>query len=114
MPNEWSNIVLERLGDRVARLSFNRPNKRNALSRTMMGEILEALEEIRADHELQAVITRGLGPAYSAGADLNDLRALHQEAPRDWDRSHPNMAFYESFRNFPKVTIAQVHGYCLA
>ena len=35
------------------------------------------------------------------------------EPPRDWDRSHPNMMFYESFRNYPKVTIAQVHGHCL-
>jgi len=113
MANPWSNITLERLGDGVGRLNFNRPQKRNALSQAMIGEILEALEEIRSDNEIRAVITRGLGPAYSAGADLNDLRALHEEPPRDWDRSHPNLMFYESFRNFPKVTIAQVHGYCL-
>jgi len=113
MADEWANIILERAGDGVARLSFNRPNKRNALSQAMTSEILEALEEIRGDRTLQVVVTRGLGPAYCAGADLHDLRKLHQEGPRDWDRSHPNMLFYEAFRNFPKVTIAQVHGYCL-
>ncbi len=83
----------ERLGAAVGRAGRRRTGRkltrrrapynrlRNALSQAMIGEILEALEEIRADDELQAVITRGLGPAYSAGADLNDLRALHQEAP---------------------------------
>ena len=113
MAQEWSYIVLERLGGGVARISFNRPDKRNALSQAMTGEILDALEAVRTDPEVRVVVTRGNGPCYCAGADLKDLRTLHKEPPRDWDRSHPNMLFYESFRNYPKVTIAQVHGHCL-
>ena len=113
MTKEWSTLVLERIGEGVVRLNFNRPEKRNALSQTLTGEILDALETVRADSEVRVVITRGNGPCYCAGADLHDLRAIHAEPPRDWDRSHPNMMFYESFRNYPKVTIAQVHGHCL-
>lgn len=113
MTKEWSNLVLERPADGVARINFNRPEKRNALNRVLTGEILDALETVRADPEVRVVITRGNGPCYCAGADLRDLRELHHEPPRDWDRSHPNLMFYESFRNYPKVTIAQVHGHCL-
>ncbi len=113
MAKEWANLVLERVGGGVVRLNFNRPAKRNALSLALTGEILDALETVRADPDVRVVITRGNGPCYCAGADLNDLRAIHAEPPGDWDRSHPNMMFYESFRNYPKVTIAQVHGHCL-
>ncbi len=113
MTKQRSNLVLERIGEGVARLNFNRPDKRNALNRALTEEILDALEELREDPGIRVVITRGNGPAYCAGADLHDLRAIHSEPPRDWDRSHPNMIFYESFRNYPKVTVAQVHGYCL-
>ena len=113
MTKEWSNLVMERPADGVVRLNFNRPEKRNALNRVLTGEILDALETVRADPEVRVVITRGTGPCYCAGADLRDLRTLHNEPPRDWDRSHPNLMFYESFRNYPKVTIAQVHGHCL-
>ena len=113
MTKEWSTLILERIDDHVVRLNFNRPDKRNALNRVMTGEILAALETVRAAPEVRVIITRGNGPCYCAGADLHDLRAIHSEPPRDWDRSHPNMMFYEAFRNFPKVTIAQVHGHCL-
>ena len=113
MTKEWSTLVLERPADGVARINFNRPEKRNALNRVLTGEILDALETVRGDPEVRVVITRGNGPCYCAGADLRDLRELHHEPPRDWDRSHPNLMFYESFRNYPKVTIAQVHGHCL-
>ena len=113
MTKQGSNLVLERIGEGVVRLNFDRPEKRNALNHALTGEILDALETVRDDPEVRVVVTRGNGPAYCAGADLHDLRKLHNEPPRDWDRSHPNMIFYESFRNYPKVTIAQVHGYCL-
>lgn len=113
MTKEWSNLVLERISEGVVRLNFNRPEKRNALNRALTGEILDALETVRADPEVRVVITRGNGPCYCAGADLHELRTIHTEPPRDWDRSHPNMMFYESFKNYPKVTIAQVHGHCL-
>ena len=70
MTKEWSNLVMERPADGVVRLNFNRPEKRNALNRALTGEILDALETVRADPEVRVVITRGNGPCYCAGADL--------------------------------------------
>lgn len=114
MAREWSTVVLERIGDTgVGRINLNRPNKRNALDGQLVEDILGALEEIRADPQIRVVITRGKGPSYCSGLDLHYLRSLHQEPPGDWDRSSPPMMLFEAIRNFPKITIAQVHGYCL-
>ena len=55
----------------VARLTLNRPDKRNALSLALMREVIAALEELPAD--CQVVIVGGEGPAFSAGHDLGEL-----------------------------------------
>jgi len=113
MAEQWSNIVFERVEEGVVRINLNRPEKRNALSGELMGEMLAALEEIRADKQVQVVITKGNGPSYCSGLDLYYLRSLHQQPPGDWGHDSPPMTLFEAVRNFPKVTIAQVHGYCL-
>lgn len=111
---EWPVLTLERLADAgVARVTLNRPQKRNALSHELIGAFLEALEEIRTDRSLQAVITRGAGPVFSAGLDLYDVAKFHDKELEDWDRSTPATRLYETVRTFPRIMIAQVHGYCL-
>ncbi len=114
MNKEWLTVTLEKFTDKkVARINLNRPAKRNAIDGQMIEDIQSALEDIRSDREIQVVITRGNGPSYCSGLDLYYLRSLHQDPPKDWDRSSPPMTLFETMRNFPKVTIAQVHGYCL-
>jgi len=113
MAEQWSNIVIENIGEGVARINLNRPQKRNALSGELIGEVLAALEQIRADKNIQVVITKGNGPSYCSGLDLYYLRSLHEQPPGDWGHDHPPMTLFEAIRNYPKVTIAQVHGYCL-
>ncbi len=114
MAREWSTVVLERIGDTgVARINLNRPNKRNALDGQLVEDILGALEEVRADPQIRVVITRGNGPSYCSGLDLHYLRSLSEGPPRDWDRTSPPVDMFEAIRNFPRITIAQVHGYCL-
>ncbi len=112
---EWPEVYLERLTDAgVARVVLNRPAKRNALTEALVASFHEALEIIRAEPGLKVVITKGAGPSWSAGLDLRDLRGLEQNAAqRDWDRPTGHTRLIESFRDFPRITIAQVHGYCL-
>ena len=112
---DWPEVYLERLADAgVARIVLNRPHKRNALTEALVASYWEALEIIRADQELKVVITKGAGPSWSAGLDLRDLHGLeHAAAQRDWDRPTGHTRLIESFRDFPRITIAQVHGYCL-
>jgi enoyl-CoA hydratase/carnithine racemase len=98
----------------VAKIVFNRPAKRNALSRAMIREILDAFEELRADDSIAVVLTTGAGNiAYCAGRDLSEFPTEGGRSRID-RRSLPR-AYHvaEVIRTFPKVTIAVVNGFCL-
>ncbi len=111
---EWNEVYLEKMEDAgVARIVLNRPDKRNAQTGTMVASIFEALEIIRSDAELKVVITKGAGTSYSAGLDLHYLHFLDHEPLRDFDRPAITTSLVESLLDFPRITIAQVHGYCL-
>ncbi|TDI64117.1 MAG: enoyl-CoA hydratase/isomerase family protein [Alphaproteobacteria bacterium] len=110
---DWPELILDRLSDAgVARITYNRPEKRNALNGALVAAFFDSLDIIRADREIKAVITRGAGKAYSSGLDLHFLRQVNA-TPRDWDRPTPTIQLAEAIRAFPRVMIAQVHGYCL-
>ena len=111
---EWPELILERLqGAGVARIILNRPDKRNCWNRSLCLAFIEALETIRADKELKVVITKGAGTVYSSGLDLNFLREVSNGPLLDWDRPNLTIQIAEAVRVFPRIVIAQVHGYCL-
>src|SRR6267378_3284315 len=111
---EWPELILERLeGAGVARIILNRPDKRNCWNRPLCLAFLDALDIIRADRELKVVVTRGAGPVYSSGLDLNFLREVSNGPMLDWDRPNLTVQIAEDVRAFPRIMIAQVHGYCL-
>ncbi len=98
----------------VAQIVFNRPEKRNALSREMIREILAAFEELRSDDSIAVVLTTGAGDiAYCAGRDLSEFPTEGGQSTIE-RRSLPR-AYHvaEVIRTFPKVTIAVVNGFCL-
>ena len=110
----WPELVLERLEDAgVARVVLNRPHKRNAWTAALVEAFFEALEVVRADRELKAVITKGAGPCFSSGLDLHFLKSVSSGPLLDWDRPTLTIRLAEAIRAFPRVMIAQVHGYCL-
>lgn len=111
---EWPELILERAEDAgVARITLNRPDKRNCWNGPLCEAFLESLEIIRADKEIKVSITRGAGPAFSSGLDLTFLRELSNGPLRDWDRPTPTIQIAEALRAFPRIMIAEVHGFCL-
>jgi enoyl-CoA hydratase/carnithine racemase len=111
---EWPELLLQRLeGAGVARIVLNRPDKRNCWNRPMCLAFLESLDIVRADRELKVVMTKGAGPAFSSGLDLNFLREVSNGPLLDWDRPNLTIQIAEAVRVFPRIMIAQVHGYCL-
>ena len=111
---EWPELILERLeGAGVARITLNRPDKRNCWNRPLCHAFLESLDIIRADKELKVVITRGAGSVFSSGLDLTFLREVSNGPMLDWDRPNLTIQIAEDVRAFPRIMIAQVHGYCL-
>jgi enoyl-CoA hydratase/carnithine racemase len=106
--------LLEKRG-RVAKIIFNRPEKKNALNRGALQEIASVLDELRSDDQISVVLTTGAGDeAYCAGRDLTEFPRDRLEA-EERDTRNPTSAYVvgEMIRNYPKVVIAVVNGYCL-
>ena len=102
----------------VRRITLNRPEKRNALSHPLRGQLLQALREGDQDRAVRVQIVRGAGPSFSAGYDLaggNDGQEMPFYTPGGegaWPR-HVTEGWM-SIWDLAKPVIAQVHGYCLA
>jgi methylglutaconyl-CoA hydratase len=102
------------LDAQVATITFNRPDKRNALSFQMIGEILAALDEVEKS-VAQVVIVTGAGKAFCAGMDLDELRLLTGKTHAENVEDSRRMAkLFRRLYDFPKPTIAAVNGPAIA
>lgn len=90
----------------VTRLTLARPEKRNALSLAVMGEVTAALDEL--PEETQAVVLAGDGPAFSAGHDLGEM--LDRDEPFYDELFEACTVMMETIHRIPAPVIARVHG----
>jgi enoyl-CoA hydratase/carnithine racemase len=90
--------------DGVCEIRLNRPEKRNALTLAMYGEIVAALNEARADEGVRVVLLSGEGASFTAGNDLNDF--IRQDLGAD----NNTVQFLRALVGFRKVLMAAVHG----
>lgn len=103
------------LKDRIAVLTLNRPEKRNALDDAMASEVLGALESVKDNDECKVLIIKGRGEAFCAGADLGYLQKLQSNSyEENLADSKALMSMFKALNDFPKLTIAQVEGPALA
>jgi enoyl-CoA hydratase len=101
----------------VRRLTLNRPEKRNALSNELRGELFDALRAADRDDAVRVSIVRGAGTCFSAGYDLGaDLTQGRPHPTAEGDGSWPRHVVHGWFEiwDLAKPVVAQVHGYCLA
>jgi enoyl-CoA hydratase/carnithine racemase len=104
--------VLLRLEPPTARITLNRPERRNALSLALMMELITALEEIGAIPEVRAIVIEGAGPAFSAGHDLGEMVGRDAEF---YDRLFETCTvLMETIHRVPQPVIAKVHGIATA
>lgn len=114
-------VLFERDG-RVARLTINRPERRNALSNEVVAGLRRALAEVRADEGLRVVVLAGAGDrAFCAGADLvgdspaGGAGTTGGRDPADAHEARGELArLFEDLWDLGKPSIAQVRGYALA
>lgn len=109
MTDSYDTITVKRQ-DRVAILTLNRPSVMNAISLQMRTELRHALEALRRDAGVGAVVLTGAGPkAFSAGMDLREFSRimadmpLHEMRRYRWEQS-------EGIADFDKPIIAAVNG----
>ncbi len=78
---EYETITLERRGY-VGVLTLNRPDRLNAINRVMMGEVADAVESVKSDDDVRALVVTGAGKGFCAGADLMGAgQAVAGDAP---------------------------------
>lgn len=101
--------------DRVAYLTMNRPEKRNAIDDIAVEEMIEGFSRAESEADVRAVVFRGEGTAFSAGADLEYLQRLSRNSSSD------NLADSCALKDFllgvyrsRKLTCAVVRGPALA
>lgn len=110
---EYSNIKLEKENS-VATIRLNRPDALNALSTELLEEFSAAVSETGQDESVKALVVRGEGRAFCAGADL----LFFDSAFGDLARLNPyvqklNRCFFQ-LEDLPVPTVALVHGFALA
>jgi enoyl-CoA hydratase/carnithine racemase len=94
----------------VARITLNRPDKRNALSLELMEELIDALDGIGPD--VRAVVIEGAGVAFSAGHDLSEM--VGRDLPFYQRLFDACTELMEKIHRLPQPVIAKVHGIATA
>ncbi|MGC2475418.1 MAG: enoyl-CoA hydratase-related protein [Candidatus Sulfotelmatobacter sp.] len=99
---------------KLATLTLNRPDKRNAISFELIDDLLQAVDEVAKSDAIVLIVT-GAGKAFCSGMDLENLKALLGRTPeQNVQDSETMVQLFRSIYEFPKVTIAAVNGPAIA
>ena len=100
--------------ERVATITLNRPDKRNAISYDLIEDLLAAFDDVAKSSALVLILT-GAGNAFCSGMDLDNLKALIGRTPEQSLQDSQIMArLFRTLYDFPKPTIAAVNGPAIA
>jgi enoyl-CoA hydratase len=97
--------------DRVAFITINRPDRRNALSNTVRREIIDVLDALRDDDAARVVVFTGAGDkAFVAGADITEFAG---RTPVEQRAAMSGRPIYDEIAAYPKPVIAMINGFAL-
>ncbi len=108
--NDLTTLSLKTMND-VLIISFNRPEKLNAISSEMQNEIIELFEFLKKEQFANALVLTGEGRAFMAGADISEYGRDNVNDFVDFQQNGQKM--YDAIRNSDFVVIAAVNGYAL-
>ena len=113
-----SPILLRETVGSIAVLTLNRPGARNSLSEGLIAELHAALDDIRDDATMRAVVITANGPAFSAGHDMKEMTARRSDADRGRAYFAQIMnacsAMMQAVVHLPKPVVAAVQGIATA
>lgn len=124
----YSDVLYESEG-RLATITLNRPEKLNALSNNLRGELMEAMRDAEANSDVGVIILKGAGRSFSAGYDLSPSRAASGDEYVDkrsklpyTGSTHPGATQWArhvvmtnwTIWELAKPVVCQIHGHCLA
>jgi len=106
--------ILKSVTDGVGVVTFNNPEKRNAMSLEMWEGLGQALTELRDDADVRVVILTGAGDkAFMSGADISQFEKTRHNAKASEEYSRRSDAQRALLGAYPKPTIACIRGFCL-
>jgi enoyl-CoA hydratase len=107
----YDNLLFE-VSDKIARITFNRPNVLNALNRKTMDELGDCLKKVRADDDIRVLILTGAGEkAFIAGADINELSQQTPVIGREFTLY--GQEIIHRLETLGKPAIAAINGFAL-
>jgi isohexenylglutaconyl-CoA hydratase len=116
---KYEALILKRERTRL-HVTLNRPEVKNALNPTLIGELRQVFDILRDRRDIKVVILRGAGNTFCAGADLKNMEQSFGDKPRAgekdpiavWNRGFGS--FLETVNTLPQVVVAAVEGYAIA
>lgn len=116
----FATLIYETEGP-LAWITLNRPEKLNAISKAMVAELNQALDQAQADDQVRVILLKGEGRAFSAGFDLEPQPSAGPGQPQTREEEiaalkaelHSDFDLIMRFWDCPKPTVAAIHGYCL-
>lgn len=110
-----TETIETKIDGRVGVLTLNRPKVLNAINRTLMREVTEAMNAFVKDPKVLAIVVHGAGRAFSAGFDMKESAQRNTTGIDQWRAVlEADFDFIIQFWDCPKPTVAAVHGHCLA
>jgi methylglutaconyl-CoA hydratase len=112
---EKNEYVRYEVIDRVAWITIDRPDKRNALNFTMVSELLEAFKTAELDNDVKVCVLKANGKAFCAGADLDYLKRLQAyDFDQNLQDSSHLKSLFEWIYKMGKPVIAMIQGHAIA
>lgn len=106
--------IITQVTDGVGVITFNNPDKRNAMSLEVWEGFGEALTALRDDDAVRVVIMRGaVGKAFVSGADISQFEKTRHNAAASEEYGRRSAAQRALLADYPKPTIACIQGFCL-
>jgi feruloyl-CoA hydratase/lyase len=115
MATNYETLLVTKAGG-VTTIAFNRPEKRNAMSPQLHGEMFELLTDLRYDKETRVIVLTGAGENFCAGQDLKQYSLEMENRPervRDEVREKVRRWRNEMLRTLPQPVVARITGWCL-
>jgi len=111
---DWKNVKVE-IEDRIAWVTLNRPEKRNAMNPPLNDDMVQVLDAVELDDDAGVLVLTGAGDSFSAGMDLREYFRAADHLPYHRQMRVRRSAWQWQWRmlmNYSKPTIAMVNGWC--
>lgn len=109
------NLVTVEKSEKIAYITINRPEKRNALNPEIVKLLSNAFANFKEDQEVKVIVIKASGDVFSAGADFEYLKKLqHSSDVENFSDTYALKELFLTIYRCPKLVIAQVEGHAIA